>query len=773
MATLSTTGLYPEDLNGNNPLNLIPNEIQTLQVPGKDDYYFIIPQAAPFFVDSLEVRNHQTGALYKENEDYLVGHWFVEAMDSIGRPIAGSIRFMKRTITGQVRLKYRTIGGNWGFSETQILAELNRKLLNPLVRSWGMIGELPYSFPVLEHDQSVDSLVGSAQILEALDRLADIIEASAAGASDQHLKDFNNPHKVTKAQVGLALVMNYAMATNAEAIAGLLSDRYISPASMLAAITAKAINPMNAHINATGNVHGLTAADINLGNVPNYPAANATQAIDITNNSTLSTPYSVALMVQKLANTARIDELENAINAHINDTTSNPHKVTAEQVGTYTKARIDQLIAQATGGGGDASTFGGKSPAEWAAEFISVTEFDTFIGATQLQGALNDAVQSVQSVSEEPPITPEQEQEIAASLVTGVTAAFDAYAVNNNRWDVRMVADSAIQMRPSQGTPAYPEYIVNGQDKWANVQNARYYVTARGSIVFSGSAAIAPPVGFKDDASFNTANAVDGLWATKTELYAQLKDGGPIRRFKADNTNVQVIPSTKWTPGGTGRVPVTLYTSNQFAYTQSIAIAEIEVTTGASEAAQVVTQDFTVLGDATFVTSMTSALNTVKATDEITDIRITNDHIWMLTATKGLFCALINRANPAALTVALQNTLQLNDGNGRSISIRSAELTNNTTNGEGISQIAGAYGHAAMITNKGNPWFYGDNSQGQCDIQTNQVGLIAIAAGYNYTVTVNAVNQTQFFGDSPDNSMLFSRRGTIIDPTDSTKVWYK
>jgi len=749
MATLSTTGLYPEDLTGANPANLIQNEIQTLQVPGKDDYYFIIPQAAPFFVDSLEVRNHQTGALYVENEDYLVGHWFIEAMDSIGRPIAGSIRFMKRTITGQVRLKYRTIGGNWGFSETQILAELNRKLLNPLVRSWGMIGELPYSFPVMEHDQSIDSLVGSEEIVEALTRLADVIEAGSEGASDSHLKDFNNPHKVTATQVNLGNVQNYGMATNPEAIAGLLSTKYISPASMLAAINAVAMAPLNAHINATGNVHGLRASDINLGNVPNYPAATPTQAVDITNNNTLTTPYSVALMIQSLAGTARIDALEQKINQHIADQTSNPHKVTAAQVGTYTKAQIDALVAGS--GGGNANTFGGKTPEEWASEFVSVDEFNTFIGTTQFGGAVKDAYASVSNpaiIVE--PSTPAEEEAKELKLVAGAKAMFDAYSVWNNNSDSRLVAASSIPMYPSAGAVAFPEFLTNGVDRWASQENARYYITPRGGIVSSGSAAISAPVGWKDDAAFVAANAVAGLWATKTELYAMSANGGAIRRFKADNTNVVVVASSAT------REPVSLSASPQRVNTQIVAVAEVEVTTGS-----VVTSDWVPLGDATFVSSMNSLLTTVKATDTIADVIVGETQILILTETKGAFLANINRTTPTAITVALVASPTAVSGDGVSAGLRSAGLINNTDAGEGIAQIAGGYDHFAMLTNKGKAWFIGDNSQGQCDVRSNQVPLVSIAAGYKFTVTVNSLNQTQFFGDSPDKRFAVRASGNV------------
>lgn len=44
-----------------------------------------------------------------------------------------------------------------------------------------------------------------------------------------HVNDNSNPHKVTKAQVGLGDVLNYGMATSKEAIAGTLTTKYMNP----------------------------------------------------------------------------------------------------------------------------------------------------------------------------------------------------------------------------------------------------------------------------------------------------------------------------------------------------------------------------------------------------------------------------------------------------------------------------------------------------------------------------------------------------------------
>jgi hypothetical protein len=46
----------------------------------------------------------------------------------------------------------------------------------------------------------------------------------------EHIEDLNNPHQLTKDDIGLGLVNNFTIATNAEAFAGTVADRFVTPA---------------------------------------------------------------------------------------------------------------------------------------------------------------------------------------------------------------------------------------------------------------------------------------------------------------------------------------------------------------------------------------------------------------------------------------------------------------------------------------------------------------------------------------------------------------
>lgn len=103
-----------------------------------------------------------------------------------------------------------------------------------------------------------------------------------------HESNKTNPHSVTKEQVGLSNVSNYGIATESEAIAGTSNAKYMTPS-----LTKKAAK---SYVDKT---------DVGLSNVDNVKQASKSEFDDHTANKT------------------------------------NPHGVTAAQVGAYTKSETD------------------------------------------------------------------------------------------------------------------------------------------------------------------------------------------------------------------------------------------------------------------------------------------------------------------------------------------------------------------------------------------------------------------------------------------------
>ncbi len=142
--------------------------------------------------------------------------------------------------------------------------------------------------------------------LDKLDAKIDKINTDQGTDLSAHLKDFDNPHKVTKDQVGLGKVDNTADL-----------EKPISTATQKAIDDAKAANntALDNHANRTDNPHKVTKDQVGLGNVDN--------------TADINKPVSVA---QQNALDTLSNSLNTAINNHVGNT-NNPHQVTKEQVG--------------------------------------------------------------------------------------------------------------------------------------------------------------------------------------------------------------------------------------------------------------------------------------------------------------------------------------------------------------------------------------------------------------------------------------------------------
>ena len=130
--------------------------------------------------------------------------------------------------------------------------------------------------------------------------------------ADAHIARVDNPHAVTKAQVGLGNVNNTSDA-----------NKPVSTAQAAAIADAKqagtyAQQLANAHIARTDNPHSVTKAQVGLGNVDNTS--------DI--NKPVSTLQAKAIADAKKAGT----DAQNTANTHIANK-SNPHAVTKAQIG--------------------------------------------------------------------------------------------------------------------------------------------------------------------------------------------------------------------------------------------------------------------------------------------------------------------------------------------------------------------------------------------------------------------------------------------------------
>lgn len=116
---------------------------------------------------------------------------------------------------------------------------------------------------------------------------------------DNHLKTVSgNPHQVTKHEVGLGEIPNAITNDVDDPNWTVSTDGHVLP-TLNALRTVR--DYAQAHINTfSGNPHQVTKAEVGLGLVENYAPATLAQAIDVTNNTVYLTPFSANELIKDI-----------------------------------------------------------------------------------------------------------------------------------------------------------------------------------------------------------------------------------------------------------------------------------------------------------------------------------------------------------------------------------------------------------------------------------------------------------------------------------------
>ena len=335
---------YPLDGTGLSPDNLVVGEEHQLSARA---VRCVAPTYGGFFAESMVVKDLATDMPLIRGVDYTFGELFEFPTGRYGKEIFGLIAITKPNVAG-VKLTYQALGGDYAYSMDTIIAMIDSLNLGDRPVEWGEIIGHPVMFNPASHLHDIGDIYGFEYVVHAIERLRAAVllgdvashdeiyryidrlgnEQAAAiaavlAALNAHIADKNNPHAVTKAQVGLGSVQNYATATQAQMDAGIANNLYVTPNIVAKYVADKAGTMLAAHIADKSNPHATTKAQVGLGNVDNYATADLSTANAGTATDKFMTPYLVE---------QRVKPVRDSLNTHIADK-NNPHTTTKAQVG--------------------------------------------------------------------------------------------------------------------------------------------------------------------------------------------------------------------------------------------------------------------------------------------------------------------------------------------------------------------------------------------------------------------------------------------------------
>lgn len=266
MSTITDKLSYPFDPTGTATTNKITSEKHILTATNWSDYSVIVPDYAPFYADSLKLVFRDVNGMLrilKEGVDWYPTHHFIGASRATAKAIYGSITFLDTTLAGEVELaEYQTIGGTWVLPTDKVSELLANIIHNPRTTSWEHVSGIPNVFPVIAHEWNLVDMVGVSEVVEGIHGIEEQLRATGQQGLADHIANKNNPHGVTAEQINLGSVQNFPMATISEAVAATAGDRYMSPVTTSALINAQANSVIAAHQADRNNPHGTTAHQV-------------------------------------------------------------------------------------------------------------------------------------------------------------------------------------------------------------------------------------------------------------------------------------------------------------------------------------------------------------------------------------------------------------------------------------------------------------------------------------------------------------------------------
>jgi len=188
---------YPLDLTGINPSNLITDELHTVSESHFRDYYFIIPNFSPFYVDNFRasVIINNTERELEEDIDFSFALPYVTATRVTGKVLYGGITLHNLDLNGIIKITYQTLGGDHIVDRLYVLSYLADKAYNPRTTIWDIITNKPNAFPPTPHYQDYDNFYGQEELVQALGEIRDAIIQNSSLTKEkiqEFLNEFNS-----------------------------------------------------------------------------------------------------------------------------------------------------------------------------------------------------------------------------------------------------------------------------------------------------------------------------------------------------------------------------------------------------------------------------------------------------------------------------------------------------------------------------------------------------------------------------------------------------
>lgn len=173
---------YPLDYTGNSVANRITQELHSVSEAHFRDYYFIVPNFAPFYPDNfqLSITVNNITTILNEDVDFSFALPYVTGTRVTGKALYGGITLHNLNLNGILSLNYQLLGGNQIADRLQVLTLLADKAYNPKTTIWDILSNTPEAFPPTPHYQDYSQFFGQEALVAKLGEIRDAIIANSS-----------------------------------------------------------------------------------------------------------------------------------------------------------------------------------------------------------------------------------------------------------------------------------------------------------------------------------------------------------------------------------------------------------------------------------------------------------------------------------------------------------------------------------------------------------------------------------------------------------------
>ena len=174
---MATNVTYPLDLSGIAASNLIHDELHSVNEAKYRDYFFIVPELSPFYVDNFSATITVGGVTtpLKEDVDYSFALSYVTGTRVTGKAMYGGITLHNLSLNGIISITYQTVGGDQVADRLTVLTCLADKAYNPRTTIYDILSGVPNAFPPIPHYQDYDDFYGQNEVVNKLAEIRDAI----------------------------------------------------------------------------------------------------------------------------------------------------------------------------------------------------------------------------------------------------------------------------------------------------------------------------------------------------------------------------------------------------------------------------------------------------------------------------------------------------------------------------------------------------------------------------------------------------------------------